>query len=114
MSFNIKKGDKVTVLTGKSKGESGKVISVLTADKRVVVEGVNLVTEHNKPRKSTEQGGIITKEAPLDVSNVMLICPKCNKPCRTGVKTNFVDGKKVKVRICKKCGAEIATPDSTK
>ena len=114
MSLNIKKGDNVIVLTGKSKGEKGKVISVLTDKEMVVVEGLNKVTEHKKPRRSDEQGGIVTKEAPLHVSNVMLICPKCGKATRTGTKTYENDGKKVKVRICKKCGAEIATPDTTK
>ena len=101
MSLNIKKGDQVIVLTGKSKGEKGKVISVLTAKEMVVVEGCNLVTEHVKPRRSDEQGGIVTKEAPLHVSNVMLICPKCGKPTRIGHKI-YADGKKD--RVCKKCG----------
>ena len=114
--MHIKKGDTVVVITGKSKGEKGKVIKALPAQNRVVVEGVNLVTKHKKPRGQYDTGGIVTQEAPIHVSNVMLVCPECGKPTRTGNKQIMVDGKAVKVRVCKKkdCGADIFTVDTSK
>ena len=109
--MNIKKGDKVYVLgTHSTKAKEGKVLAVDTKNETVVVEGYNMITKHVKARSAQDQGGIIKKEGPVHVSNVMLICPKCGKPTRVGHKV-VVDGdKKTKVRVCKKCGAEIATP----
>ena len=101
--MNVKKGDTVVVLSGKDKGKQGKVLEAMPADKKVIVEGVNVATCHTKPRKQGEQGGIIRKEIPMYVSKVQLVCPKCGKATRVG--HNVVDGKKV--RVCKKCGAEI-------
>lgn len=114
--MNIKKGDTVIVLTGQSKGEKGKVVRVLPDKNRVVIDSVNLVKKHRKPSNRQETGGIITQEAPIDVSNVMLICPECKKPTKTGRKQIMVDDKAVKVRVCKnkECGAEIFTVDSSK
>ena len=103
MAMNVKKGDTVVVLSGKDKGKQGKVQSTIPSEAKVVVEGVNIVTCHTKPRKQGEQGGIIKKEAPIYACKVQRVCPKCNKPTRIGHK---VEGDK-KVRICKKCGAEI-------
>lgn len=100
--MHIKKGDTVIVLTGTNKGSKGKVIKALPDSNKVVVEGVNLVTKHKKPRGQYDTGGIIKKEAPIDASNVMLICPECGKPTKTGKKQIMVDGKAVKVRVCKK------------
>ncbi len=101
--MNIKKNDKVVVLSGKDKGKEGKVLEAMPADKKVVVEGINVATCHVKPRKQGEEGGIIRKEIPMYVSKVQLVCPKCGKATRVGHKT--VDGKNV--RACKKCGETI-------
>ena len=99
--MNIKKNDKVVVLSGKDKGKEGKVLTAMPAEKKVVVEGVNVATSHVKPRKQGEEGGIVRREIPMYVSKVMLMCPKCGKPTRVASKVE--DGKKV--RVCKKCGA---------
>ena len=99
----IKKDDKVVVLSGKDKGKQGKVMSADPKGMKVIVEGVNVATKHQKPKKQGQDGGIIKVETPIYVSKVALVCPKCNKGVRAGYK--FVDGKKV--RICRKCGAEI-------
>ena len=102
--LHVKTGDTVIVLSGKDKGKKGKVLSVQHKDGKVIVEKVNVVSRHTKPRKQGEEGGIIRKEAPLYASKVMRVCPKCDKPTRYAVKIH-ADGKKV--RVCKKCGAEI-------
>ena len=101
--MNVKKGDTVQVITGKDKGQTGKVISVLPKEGKVVVEKVNIVSRHVKARKQGDESGIIQKEAPLYASKVMLYCPKCGRGVRSGRK---IDGDK-KVRVCKRCGAEI-------
>ena len=101
--MNIKKDDKVIVLSGKDKGKQGKVLEAMPADKKVIVEGVNVASCHVKPRKQGDEGGIIRREIPMYVSKVMLVCPKCGKATRVGHKT--VDGKNV--RTCKKCGETI-------
>ena len=95
--------DKDYVLSGKDKGKQGKVLEVQPKSGKVVVENINVVSRHTKPRKQGDQGGILKKEAPLYACKVQKVCPKCNKPTRIGHK---VEGDK-KVRICKKCGAEI-------
>ena len=102
-SLKIKKNDTVVVLSGKDKGKQGKVLGTIPSEAKVVVEGINKVTCHIKPRKQGEEGGILKKEAPIYACKVQKVCPKCNKPTRIGHK---VEGGK-KVRICKKCGAEI-------
>ena len=101
--MNIKKDDKVIVLSGKDKGKQGKVLSADPKAMKVVVEGVNVATKHQKPMKQGQDGGIIKVETPIYVSKVQLVCPKCGKGTRVGHK--IADGKKV--RVCKKCGAEI-------
>ena len=101
--MNVKKGDTVQVITGKDKGQTGKVITVIPKEGKVVVEKVNMVSRHVKARKQGDESGIIQKEAPLYASKVMLFCPKCNRGVRSGRK---VEGDK-KVRVCKRCGAEI-------
>ena len=98
--LNVKKGDTVVVLSGKDKGKQGKIIQALPKKAQVVVEDVNKVKRHSKPSLKTPQGGIISKEMPLNVCKVQLVCPACNKPTRIGHKT--VDGKNL--RVCKKCG----------
>ena len=102
--MSIKKDDTVVVLSGKDKGKKGKVIAVLPKDGKVVVEKINMVSRHTKPRRQGEVGGIIEKEAPIYACKVMRVCPKCNKATRPAHKI-LADGKKV--RVCKKCGAEI-------
>ena len=91
------------VITGKDKGQRGKVLSVNPKEGKVVVEKINLVSRHTRPRKQGEEGGILQKEAPLYACKVMRVCPKCDKTTRAASK--IVDGKKV--RVCKHCGAEI-------
>ena len=101
--MNIKRDDKVIVLSGKDKGKMGKVLVADPKGMKVIVEGVNVATKHQKPRKQGQDGGIIKVETPIYVNKVQLFCDKCGKGVRVGYK--FVDGKKV--RVCKKCGAEI-------
>ncbi|BAT72211.1 large subunit ribosomal protein L24 [Thermosulfidibacter takaii ABI70S6] len=99
MAAKIKREDFVVVIAGKDKGKKGKVLRVIPKRQRVVVEGVNIVKKHQKPTATTA-GGIIEKEAPIHVSNVMLVCPKCGKATRVGF-AFLEDG--TKVRKCKKC-----------
>jgi len=98
---HIKKNDMVIVTTGKEKGKSGKILRVLPEKNKAIVEKVNFIKRHAKPSQQMRQGGIIEKEAPLTLSNLMLLCPKCNKPVRTGRKR--LEDKK-SVRVCRKCG----------
>jgi large subunit ribosomal protein L24 len=97
--MKIKSGDKVIMLAGKDKGKSGKVMQVMTEDDRIVVEGLNLMIKHQKPRKSGEKGQRIQFPGAVKISKTALVCPKCGKPTRVGYK---VEDKK-KSRICKKC-----------
>ena len=101
--MNIKRDDKVIVLSGKDKGKEGKVLVADPKALKVVVEGVNVATKHQKPMRQGQEGGIIKVETPIYVSKVQLVCPKCGKATRVG--HAVVDGKKV--RTCKKCGAEV-------
>ena len=101
--LHIKKGDTVYVNAGNDKGKTGKVLTVIPAKDRVIVEGVNVVSKHTKPNAKQPQGGIVKQEAGIHVSNVQLIDPAQNKPTRGGYKV--VDGKKV--RYAKKSGEEI-------
>ena len=103
MAMNIKKGDTIVVLSGKDKGKQGKVLGTVPKSTKIVAEGINMVTCHVKPRRQGEEGGIVKRAAPIYACKVQKVCPKCNKPTRIGHK---VEGDK-KVRICKKCGAEI-------
>lgn len=101
--LSVKKGDNVLVIAGKDKGKSGKILVSYPKDNRVLVEKVNIVTKAKKPKSAQEKGGIFKEEAPIDASNVMVICPTCGKATR--VAHEVVDGKKV--RICKKCEASL-------
>jgi large subunit ribosomal protein L24 len=103
MAMNVKKGDTVIVLSGKDKGKQGKVLGTVPSEAKVVVEGINMVTCHVKPRKQGEQGGIIKKEAPLDASKVQVVCPKCGKGTRIAHKIE--NGQSI--RVCKHCGATL-------
>ena len=103
MAMNVKKGDTVVVLSGKDKGKQGKVLGTVPSEAKVVVEGVNMVTCHDKPRKQGEQGGIVQREAAMYASKVQVVCPKCKKGTRVAHKIE--NGKKT--RVCKHCGAEL-------
>jgi large subunit ribosomal protein L24 len=118
-TMKIKKGDLVQILSGKDRGKQGKVLEARPSDKRVIVENLNLVKRHTKPRPirdssrmggpTMEPGGVITKPAPVNVSNVMIVCPACDRPTRIGITFKEIKGRKVRVRICRRadCGQEI-------
>ena len=101
--MNIKKDDKVVVLSGKDKGKQGKIMSADPKNAKVIVEGVNVATKHQKARQQGQESAIIKVETPIYASKVQLVCPKCGKGTRVAHK---IEGDK-KVRVCKKCGAEI-------
>ena len=101
--LKIKKNDKVVVLSGKDKGKTGKVLGTIPSERKVVVEGVNMVTCHIKPRRQGETGGIVQREAAMYASKVQVVCPKCKKGTRVAHKIE--NGKKT--RVCKHCGAEL-------
>lgn len=100
-SLSVKKGDSVVILAGKDKGKTGNVLASSPKTNRVIVQNINIVKKHKKARSTQEKSEIITKEAPIDASNVMVICPSCNKATRIAKKE--VENKMV--RVCKKCGA---------
>ncbi len=103
-SLHVKKGDRVVVIAGKDKGKIGNIKNVDLEKGRVIVEGANMVTKAQKPQPAAGiQGGLIKLEAPIDASNVMIVCPACEKATKPGLKV--VDGKKV--RVCKKCGEQL-------
>lgn len=99
----VKKGDQAVVISGKEKGKKGKVSQVIPTTGKVVIENVNVVSRHKKPRSAQEKGGIMKKAAPIDASNVMVVCPACGKATRVAHK--IIDGEKA--RVCKKCGASL-------
>lgn len=102
-NLHVKTGDNVMIISGKDKGQTGKVLQVSPSEGKVIVEGCNLVTKHVKPRRQGEQGGIVKAEGAIYASKVQLVCPVCGKAVRTGHVEK--DGKNV--RVCKKCGAEV-------
>lgn len=101
--MSIRKGDTVEVLTGKDRGKRGKVLRVIPAKDRVVVDGVNIAKKHERPTRENPQGGVVESPAPIVRSNVMTVCGSCNKPTRVGSK--LVGDRQV--RVCRKCGAEL-------
>ena len=102
-SLSIKKGDTVVVLAGKDKGKTGDILAVSPKTNRVIVKDVNVVKKHKKARNAQQKSEIISMEAPIDASNVMVVCASCNKATR--IAKSEVDGKLV--RVCKKCGASL-------
>jgi large subunit ribosomal protein L24 len=116
---NVRKGDTVQMLSGKDRGKQGRILDARPRDGKVVVENLNVVKRHQKPRPIRDAnrmgqaqilpGGIIDRPAAVDVSNVMLVCPTCNRPTRVGHTFKDVKGETVKVRVCKRadCGQEI-------
>ncbi|MBQ2633062.1 MAG: 50S ribosomal protein L24 [Oscillospiraceae bacterium] len=101
--MNIRKDDKVIVLSGKDKGKEGKVLTAMPKEGKLIVEGVSVASRHMKPRKQGEEGGIVKMETPIYASKVMVVCPKCGKPTRVA---HRLEGGK-SVRVCKKCGAAL-------
>ena len=99
--MEIRKNDSVMVITGKERGKTGKVLRVIPDKDAIIIERINLVKRHSKPRGPQQPGGIVEKEASIHVSNLMIMCDKCNAPVRIGKKT-LSDGKKI--RICRRCG----------
>ena len=118
-TMKVKKGDLVHILSGKDRGKQGRVIDARPREGRVLVENLNLVKRHTRPRPMRDAGrmggtqiipgGIVEKPSPVDVSNVMVVCPVCNTPTRVGVRAKTVKGEQVRVRVCKRegCGQEI-------
>jgi large subunit ribosomal protein L24 len=100
-NYKLKKNDLVMVIAGKEKGKTGRILRILTKKDRALVEKINFVKRHQRPAGQQRQGGIIEREAPLDLTNLMLICESCNKHVRVGRKI-LEDGKKS--RYCRKCG----------
>jgi large subunit ribosomal protein L24 len=114
--MKIKKGDRVHVLRGKDAGKEGRVIEALPRESKVLVENINVIKKHRRPRAinnttgmggSVVPGGIVDLPAPMPVANVMLVCPTCGKPTRVSTVTKTISGKEVRLRVCKKCGEEI-------
>jgi large subunit ribosomal protein L24 len=101
--MKIKKNDQVKILSGKDRGKIGKVMRVSPKDSKAIVEGLNLVKKHTRPKRQGEKGQRVTVPAAIDLSNLMLVCPKCSKPSRVGFKITD----KAKFRICKKCKSEV-------
>lgn len=101
--MKIKKDDTVLIISGKDRGKQGKVLGVFPSERKLAVEGLNLKKKHVRPKKQGEKGQIVEVPAPVSISNVKLVCPKCGKPARVGYKII----EKKKYRICKKCDQEI-------
>ena len=101
--MKIKKGDTVLIISGKDKGKKGKVFESFPVERKIAIEGVNIVKKHRKAKSEKEKGQVVEVPKPINVSNVKIICPKCSKPARVGYK--IIENKKY--RICKKCKQEI-------
>jgi large subunit ribosomal protein L24 len=98
---HVRRGDMVGVIAGKERGKRGKILRVISDKGRVLVEHVNMIKKHQRPTAKLRQGGIIEREGPLAISNVLLICSRCDRPVRSGIK---VLGDERKIRVCKRCG----------
>jgi large subunit ribosomal protein L24 len=103
--MRIHKNDSVKVIAGNSRGKTGKVLKVFRENERVIIEGVNIIRRHSRPSQKNPQGGIVQKEAPIYAANVMVVCPKCNKPVRLGHApvTDSTTGRKHMMRVCRNC-----------
>ncbi len=118
-TMRVRKGDLVQILSGKDRGKQGRVIEARPRERRVIVENLNIVKRHTRPKPirntsrmggpQIQPGGVIEKPAPVPVSNVMLVCPTCGRPTRIGMKEKEVKGEIVHVRVCRRadCGEEI-------
>ena len=121
--MRVKKGDVVQILSGKDRGKQGRVLEAFPRERRVIVENLNIVKRHTRPRpikdasrmggQTIQPGGVIDKPAPINVSNVMVVCPACNRPTRVGATFREIKGERVKVRVCRRgdCGEEIDRGD---
>jgi large subunit ribosomal protein L24 len=119
VAMKVRKGDLVQILTGKDRGKQGRVIDALPTKRKVIIENLNIVKRHTKPKPlrntsrmggpQIQPGGVIDKPAPLPVANVMVVCPTCKLPTRVGIKVKESKGEEVRVRVCKRegCGEEI-------
>ncbi|MCI6837039.1 MAG: 50S ribosomal protein L24 [Eubacteriales bacterium] len=105
--LNVRKGDKVRIISGKDSGKEGKILTAMPEKERVIVEDCNMVTRHVKPRRQGEAGGRIEQAGSIHVSNVQLVCPSCKMPTRVAHQIVEVNGKKKSVRVCKQCGKQI-------
>ena len=106
--MHVKKDDTVLILSGDDRGKKGKVLAVSPKENKVIVEGINMIKKHVKPRQAGQEGGIIEAEGALDACKVQVVCPACKKATRIAHKKVTNDaGKSRSVRICKKCGEEI-------
>jgi large subunit ribosomal protein L24 len=117
--MKIRKGDLVQVLSGKDRGKQGRVLEARPKEGRVIVENLNMIKRHTRPRPMSnpsrmgapqiQPGGVIEKSGPIEVSNVMVVCPACRRPTRTGVVVREIKGRREKVRVCRRadCGQEI-------
>lgn len=99
--MQIRKNDSVMVIAGKERGKTGKILRVLPEKRTVLIERINLMKRHSRPRGPQQPGGIVEKEAPIEASNIMIMCDKCNAPVRIGRK-RLADGEKI--RVCRRCG----------
>ena len=118
-TMNVKKGDLVQILSGKDRGKQGRVLEARPKERRVIVENVNVIKRHTRPRplrdanrmgqQQLQAGGVIEKAAPLPVANVMVVCPACKRPTRVGSTSREVKGRRVGARVCRRadCGEEI-------
>ena len=105
--MKIRKNDQIEVLSGKDRGKRGRVAFALPTKGKVIIDGINVAKRHTKPRSATQPGGIVTKDMPMDASNVAVVCPGCDKPTRIGFRFE-ADG--TKVRVCRKCSSDL--PDA--
>lgn len=101
----IRKNDTVMIMKGKDRGKTGRVMKVLSGEMRAIIEGYNLVKKHSRKSQQNPQGGIIQMESPIQLSNLMPVCPKCNKPARVG---SVIEKDSKKSRVCKKCKEALA------
>ena len=99
--YPVRKNDMVMVIAGRERGKTGKVLKVIPGAARVIIERLNVVKRHSKPRGAASPGGIVEKEAPIAISNVMVFCERCNAPVRVGMK---VGADRTRTRICRRCG----------
>jgi len=104
MGAHVRRGDTVAVMAGKERGKRGKVLRVFRDTGRVLVEKINMIKRHQRPTQKLRQGGIIERENPLALSNVLVVCGRCDRPVRTGIKV-LADGRKL--RVCRRCGEAV-------
>ncbi|MBS4028372.1 MAG: 50S ribosomal protein L24 [Ignavibacteriales bacterium] len=103
--MKVHKNDNVITIAGNARGKSGKILKVFREEQKVIVEGVNIIKRHSKASRNNPQGGITQREAPIHVSNVMVVCPKCNQPSRLGRKqiVDITTNRKTMMRVCRSC-----------